>query len=120
MRHQETALRLRIFLGEDDKYKGRPLYEEIVVQAQQSRLAGATVFRGYMGYGGATGLNPGKILRSSKDLPVVVEIVDREDKVTAFLQVLEQLLSGGITTVERVNLHRFRRTPKASGAPSGT
>jgi len=65
MRQLETAVRLRIFLGEDDKYQGRPLYEEIVVQAQQSRLAGATVFRGYLGYGAASGLNPGKLLRSS-------------------------------------------------------
>ncbi|MGO9474251.1 MAG: DUF190 domain-containing protein [Rhodomicrobium sp.] len=118
MRHQETVLRLRIFLGEDDTYKGRPLYEEIVVQAQQSRIAGATVFRGYMGFGVATGLSPDKLLRSSKDLPVVVEILDSEAKVNAFLQILDQLLSGGIATVERVNLYRYSRKPKASGAPS--
>lgn len=117
MRHQETALRLRIFLGEDDKYKGRPLYEEIVVQAQLSRIAGATVFRGYMGYGGATGLHAGKILGSSRDLPIVVEILDAEAKVNAFMEVLDQLLAGGIATVERVNLYRYSPTPKASGAP---
>ncbi len=117
MRQQETALRLRIFLGEDDRYKGRPIYEEIVVQAQQSRIAGATVFRGYMGYGGATGLNPGKILRSSKDLPVVVEILDTEGKVNAFMEVLDQLLSVGIATTERVTLYRYSRKPKPSGAP---
>ena len=76
MRRQESVLRLRIYLGEDDKYKGRPVYEEIVVQAQQCRLAGVTVFRGYLGYGAASGLNPGKILRSSHDLPVVVEILE--------------------------------------------
>src|SRR5208283_2695225 len=112
MRHQETALRLRILLGEDDKYKGRPLYEEIVVQAQQSRLAGATVFRGYMGYGGATGLNPGKILRSAKDLPVVIEIIDTEGKVNAFLEVLDQLLSGGVATLERIQLFRYTGKPR--------
>jgi uncharacterized protein len=118
MRQQESALRLRIFLGEDDKYKGRPLYEEIVVQAQQSRIAGATVFRGYMGYGGATGLHPGKILRSSRDLPIVVEILDTEGKVNAFMEVLDQLLGGGIATLERVNLYRYSSPkPKASGAP---
>src|SRR5271157_924588 len=104
MRHQEMALRLRIFLGEDDKYKGRPLYEEIVVQAQQSRLAGATVFRGYMGYGRASGLNTGKILRNSKDLPIVVEILDTEGKVNAFMEILDQILTGGVAIVERVNL----------------
>lgn len=117
MHRQETALRLRIFLGEDDKYKGRPLYEEIVVQAQQSRIAGATVFRGYMGYGGASGLHPGKILRSSHDLPIVVEILDTEGKVNAFMELLDQLLGGGIATVERVNLYRYSTKPKPSGAP---
>jgi uncharacterized protein len=117
MRHLETALRLRIFLGEDDKYQGRPLYEEIVVQAQRSRIAGATVFRGYMGYGGSSGLHAGKILRSSKDLPVVIEILDSEGKVNAFLEILDQLLSGGIVTVEKVQLYRFAKKPRASGAP---
>ncbi len=119
MRHQETAMRLRVFLGEDDTYKGRPLYEEIVVQAQQSQLAGATVFRGYMGYGGATGLHPGKILRSSRDLPVVVEILDTEAKVNAFMDILDQLLASGIATVEKVNLYRYSRKPKASAASKG-
>ncbi len=117
MRQLETALRLRIFLGEDDKYKGRPLYEEIVVQAQQSRIAGATVFRGYLGYGGASGLHPGKLLRSSKDLPIVIEILDTEGKVTAFLEILDQLLSGGVTTIEKVQLYRYQKKPRASGAP---
>jgi PII-like signaling protein len=117
MRQFETAFRLRIFLGEDDKYKGRPLYEEIVVQAQQSRIAGATVFRGYLGYGGASGLHPGKLLRSSKDLPIVIEILDTEGKVTAFLEILDQLLSGGVTTIEKVQLYRYQKKPRASGAP---
>jgi PII-like signaling protein len=119
MRHQEAALRLRIYLGEDDKYMGRPLFEEIVVQAQQSRLAGATVFRGYMGYGRASGLNTGKILRSSQDLPIVVEILDTEGKVNAFMEVLDQLLTGGVAIVERVNLIRYSRNPKTSGQPKG-
>ncbi len=119
MRHQEAALRLRIYLGEDDKYMGRPLYEEIVVQAQQSRLAGATVFRGYMGYGRASGLNTGKILRNSKDLPIVVEILDTEGKVNAFLDILDQILAGGVATVEKINLYRYSRKPKSSGAPKG-
>jgi PII-like signaling protein len=114
MRRLETALRLRIFLGEDDKYKGRPLYEEIVVQAQQSRLAGATVFRGYLGYGLASGLNTGKILRASRDMPIVVEILDSEGKINAFLEVLDQLLAGGVTTVEKVQLFRFSRDPASS------
>jgi hypothetical protein len=72
-----------------------------------------------MGYGGATGLNPGKILRSAKDLPIVVEIIDSEGKVNAFLEVLDQLLSGGVATVERIQLFRYTRKPRASGAPKG-
>jgi uncharacterized protein len=115
MRQLETALRLRIFLGEDDKYQGRPLYEEIVVQAQQSRLAGATVFRGYMGYGAASGLHPGKFLRSSKDLPIVVEILDSEGKVNAFLDILDQLLAGGVATLEKVQLLRYKQKSRPSG-----
>jgi uncharacterized protein len=120
MRHQESALRLRIYIGEDDKYMGRPLYEEIVVQAQQSRLSGATVFRGYMGFGRASGLNTGKILRSSKDLPIVVEIFDTEGKVNAFMEVLDQILTSGIAIVERVNLIRYSRTPKTGAPPKDT
>ena len=112
MRQLETALRLRIFLGEDDKYQGRPLYEEIIVQAQQSRLAGATVFRGYMGYGAASGLNPGKLLRSSRDLPIVVEILDSEGKVNAFLDILDQILAGGVATIEKVQLYRYQQKPR--------
>ena len=99
---------------------GRPLCEEIVVQAQQSRLAGATVFRGYMGYGRASGLSTGKILGSSQDLPVVIEILDTEGKVNAFMEVLDQLLTGGIAIVERVNLIRYSREPKKSAHPKET
>jgi PII-like signaling protein len=112
MRHVEAAVQLRIFLGEDDKYEGRPLYEEIVVQAQRSGLAGATVFRGYLGYGKASGLNPGKILRSSKDLPVVVEIMDSEGKVNAFMEILDKVLYTGVATIEKVQLYRFSPKPK--------
>ncbi len=110
MRRIETAVRLRIFIGEDDKYKGRPMYEEIVVRAQESRLAGATVFRGYLGYGAASGLHAAKILRTSKDLPVVVEILDSEGKVNAFLDILDKLLTGGVATVEKVQMYRYSKT----------
>lgn len=115
MRQFENATRLRIYLGEDDKYQGRPLYEEIVVQAQQSRLAGATVYRGYMGYGRASGLHMGKILHTSQDTPTVVEILDSEEKVTAFLDVLDQLLTGGVATVEKVQLLRYSKTKRGGG-----
>ena len=117
MRRLETAVRLRIFIGEDDKYKGRPLYEEIVVQAQASHLAGATVFKGYMGYGKASGLRAEKILRWSRDLPVVVEILDSEEKVNAFFDVLDKLVTGGVATVEKVQMYRYTRDKKK---PAGT
>jgi uncharacterized protein len=113
MRRVETGVRLRIFLGEDDKYKGRPLYEEIVVQAQASNLTGATVFMGYMGYGARSGLHAAKILRASHDLPIIVEILDSEDKVNAFLDVLDTLMTGGgVATVEKVQLYRYSRDKK--------
>lgn len=114
MRHVETVVCLRIFIGEDDKYKGRPLYEEIVVQAQASHLSGATVFRGCLGYGKTSGLNPGKILRRSNDLPVVIEIVDTEVKVTAFLDILDQLLIGGVVTMEKVQALRYHKKAKVA------
>jgi uncharacterized protein len=83
-------------------------------------MAGATVFRGYMGYGAASGLHAGKILRSSRDLPIVIEILDSEQKVNAFLEVLDQLLSGGVATVEKVQLFRYTGKRQASGAPKGS
>ena len=115
MRRVETAVRLRIFLGEDDKYKGRPMYEEIVVQAQAAHITGATVFKGSMGFGATSGLHAAKILRVSHDLPIVVEILDSEDKVTAFLGVLDKLLGGGVATVEKVQLYRYSRDKKKAG-----
>ncbi len=116
MRKIEPVLRLRIYLNEDDKYRERPLYEEIVVQAQHARLAGATVFRGYLGYGKTRGLNMGKILHISHDLPVVIEILDSEGKINAFLNILDQLLASGVTTVETVRLERYSSKRVEAGA----
>src|SRR3974390_2224955 len=96
MQQDAKALRLRIFLSESDKYMGRPLYEEIVVQAHRLALAGATVFRGEIGYGANGDLNLGKYLRVSKDFPIVIEIFDSEAKITAFMEMLAQLLVSGI------------------------
>jgi uncharacterized protein len=106
MRKIEPVMRVRIYLSESDKYRERPLYEEIVVQAQQSRLAGATVFRGYLGYSKPSGLDMRKFLHNSKDIPVVIEILDSKDKINAFFGILEQLLTSGVTTVETVRLQR--------------
>src|SRR5215469_15280007 len=107
MRQAAKAFRLRIFLSENDKYMGRPLYEEIVVQGQQAGLAGATVFRGELGYGESGGPNIGKFLRASKDLPIVIEILDSEVKVIGFMKLLDQLLVSGIAMMEPVQLYSF-------------
>lgn len=103
----EQAVLLRVFLGENDRTDGRPLYEAIVVRAREMGLAGATVLRGPLGYGHASRLHSAKILRLSGDLPMVVEIVDAEDKVEAFLPWLDQAMSGGLATLERVQVRRY-------------
>jgi PII-like signaling protein len=103
---QECSL-LRIFLGEADEYMHRPLYRAIVLKARELGLAGATVLRGPMGYGRSTHLHNAHILRLSLDLPVVVEIVDETQKITAFLPELEKMMSGGLITMERAQVYRY-------------
>ena len=103
----QQAVLLRVFLGENDRTDGRPLYEAIVVKAREVGLAGATVLRGPLGYGHASRLHSAKILRLSSDLPMVIEIVDAEDKIEAFLPLLDQMMSGGLATVERVQVRRY-------------
>ncbi|HEU0222883.1 MAG TPA: DUF190 domain-containing protein [Paracoccaceae bacterium] len=101
------AVLLRIFIGEDDRDDGRPLYESIVLKARELHLAGATVLRGGMGFGHSSRLHTTKILRLSEDLPLVIEIVDSEDKINAFLPVLEGLMSSGLVTLERVRVLQY-------------
>jgi PII-like signaling protein len=103
---QECSL-LRIFLGEADEYMHRPLYRAIVLKARELGLAGATVLRGPMGYGRSTHLHNAHILRLSLDLPIVVEIVDETEKITAFLPELEKMMSGGLITMERAQVYRY-------------
>lgn len=102
---------LRIFLGESDRVHGAPLYEAIVRRARELGLSGATVWRGVEGYGARSRIHTAKILRLSEDLPVVIEIVDSEDKIRAVLPELDQLLesagSGGLITIERVEILRY-------------
>lgn len=100
---------LRIFIGENDRHDGRPLYEWLVVKAREVGLAGATVIRGVEGFGAKSRLHTAKILRLSTDLPIVVEIVDTMDKIEAFLPVVDQAVTEGLATVERVDI-RFYRT----------
>lgn len=101
------AVLLRIFIGENDQSGGRPLYEAIVLKAREMHLAGATVLRGPMGFGASSHLHTTKILRLSEDLPLVIEIVDAEDKITTFLPALEGMMSSGLVTLEKVQVLQY-------------
>ena len=107
MRSQETALLLRVFIGEDDRFDGKPLYEAIVLKARERGLAGATVLRGPLGFGHSSRLHTAKILRLSEDLPVVVEIIDSKENITAFLPLLDGMLEGGLVSLEDVRILRY-------------
>lgn len=107
MQVPKDAMLLRIFLGESDKAGHRPLYEEIVLKAREAHLAGATVLRGPMGFGHSSRLHTAKILRLSEDLPMVIEIVDAEDKIRAFLDQIEPIMGAGLITLERVQVLRY-------------
>ncbi|HXM02117.1 MAG TPA: DUF190 domain-containing protein [Chthoniobacterales bacterium] len=93
---------LRIFIGESDEHQGDPLFKVIVLKAREHHLAGATVFRGPMGFGKSSHLHTSEILRLSFDLPIVIEIVDSEEKIQSFLAAIESILSPGLVTIERV------------------
>lgn len=103
---------MRIFVGESDKRGGRPLYEVIVEEARKRGLAGATVLRGFLGFGANSRIHTAKILRLSEDLPVVIEIVDGEERIEAFLPDLDGMLEEGLVTVERVRVFAYRHSSK--------
>ncbi len=108
MKLEGRAKLVRIFIGESDRWQGRPLYEAIVLEAKRQGLAGATVFKGVMGFGAHSRIHSAKILQLSEDLPVMVEIVDSEEKVQAFLPVLEAMVGEGLVTMEWVEVIRYR------------
>ncbi len=108
MQIPNDAVLLRIFLGESDRWEHVPLYEAIVMAARAAHLAGATVLRGPMGYGKSSRLHTAKILRLSVDLPLVIEIVDREEKINAFLPTLDKMMGGGLVTMEKVKVLHYR------------
>ena len=99
---------MRIYLGESDRWKHQPLFEAIVLRARERHLAGATVLRGPMGFGKTSRLHTAKILRLSMDLPMVIEIVDTEDKIQAFLPLLDEMMTGGLVTLESVRVISYR------------
>src|SRR6188508_3215486 len=108
MQIPRDAVLLRIFFGEDDRFEHQPLYEAIVLKAREMHLGGATVLRGPMGFGKSSRLHTAKILRLSFDLPVVIEIVDEEAKINSFLPVLDEMLTGGLVTLEKVRVIDYR------------
>ena len=107
MQITKDATLLRIFIGENDEFGDRPLYEAIVLKAREMHLAGATVLRGPMGFGQSSLLHTAKILRLSVDLPLIIEIVDGEDKINKLLPALEQMIGSGLVTLEKVQVLQY-------------
>ncbi len=113
MENNPNAKLLRIFIGESDKAGSQPLYEAIVFEAKEQGLSGATVTRGIMGFGANSKVHTAKLFDISADMPLVIEIVDTEDKIMAFTKNVEQLFekanSGGLITLEKAEVIRYRR-----------
>jgi uncharacterized protein len=114
MQLPKDATLLRVFIGESDRFEGRPLHEAVVLRAREMHLAGATVLRGPMGFGKSSRLHSAKILRLSEDLPIVIEIVDSPDKIEAFLPVLDAMIGSGLVTVEKVQVLQYGHTNSES------
>ena len=108
MKLPEEGMLLRIFIGEDDRYEGRPLYEQIVLKAREMNLAGATVTRGIMGFGADSRLHTSKFLRLSEDLPIVIELVDREERLLSLIPFLDEVVEEGLITLEKVRVIKYR------------
>lgn len=105
---------LRIHIGEADRCEHQPLYEALVLKAREKKLAGATVFRGPLGFGASSHVHTAKILQLSTDLPIVVEIVDEEDKLRAFWADVAPLMNGGLATLQRIEVLAY--DPKSSAS----
>jgi uncharacterized protein len=103
----KDAMLLRVFVGEDERFEGHPVYELIVRKAREAHLAGATVLRGPMGFGKSSRLHTAKILRLSEDLPIVIEIVDAEEKIRQFLPTLDAIMGSGLVTLEKVQVLQY-------------
>ena len=110
MKLPEEGLLLRIFIGESDNYKGKPLYEQIVLKARELHLAGATVTRGIMGFGADSRMHTAKLLRLSEDLPVIIEIVDAEENLNKLLPFLDETVKEGLITLEKARVIKYRHS----------
>src|SRR3974377_1622299 len=118
MQIPKDAVLLRIFIGESDRFDHKPLYEAIVLKAREMHLAGATVLRGPMGFGKSSRLHTAKILRLSMDLPLVIEIVDTEEKIQELLPVLDEMIKGCLVTLEKVRVIEYRGDARAAAEGS--
>lgn len=108
MKIPEDGYSLRIFLGEADKWQGRPLYEAIVLKARELHMAGATVLRGPMGFGAKSHMHTAKILRLSEDLPILIEIVDSKEKIDTLISHLDEMVQDALVTLEKVQIIKYR------------
>ncbi len=106
---------LRVFIGESDKFQGRPLYEAIVQEARKRGMAGATVLKGSLGFGANSRIHTAKILRLSEDLPLVIEIVDKPERIAEFLPALDEMIGEGLVTLEKVRVITYRHSNGKSG-----
>lgn len=108
MKLPEEGLLLRILIGETDRYKGKPVYEQIVLKARELNLAGATVLRGIMGFGADSRMHSAKLLRLSEDMPVIIEIVDTEENLNKLRPFLDEVVKDGLITLEKVRVIKYR------------
>ena len=108
----QDATALRIFIGESDRWEHRPLYEAIVMKARELQLGGATVLRGAMGFGKTSHIHSATLLNLSTDLPLIIEIVDSEENIRAFLPEVDKMVSGGLVTMEKVKVLHYRGREK--------
>lgn len=111
MKLPEESLLLRIFIGESDRYHGIPLYEAVVKKARELNLAGATVLRGVLGFGASSRIHSAKLLDLSGDLPVIVEIVDTEERIGLLMPFVDQYVTEGLVTMEKVRVMRYQHRP---------
>lgn len=112
MKFEGEGKLLRLFIGEHDRWDGKPLYEAIVMRARAEGMAGATVLRGIEGFGAASRVHTSRLLELSSDLPIVVELVDTEDKIARILPVFDEMVGDGMMTLETVHIVTYRATPK--------
>ena len=115
MKLPSEAELLRIFIGESDKHGGRPLYEAIVESARERGMAGATVLRGVLGFGAHSRIHTAKILRLSEDLPIIIEIVDKPERIADFLPELDEMMDEGLITLEKIRVIAYRHNSGAAG-----